>query len=440
MIRSRRYFRLSYLFISADILLLLLPCVTGDIAFFFAGIFLGSLLILLYTYAAFSIRYVRINRSHNESAVEGEEFYIDTAVANFSYIPVFYLEIHDTCLPARTMSADAVLPVTLLPRSVYEYTGCVYITKKMGIYVLGPAVLTVTDPLGIFSVSRNVDHITHLTVYPAIDIPKRLSLMEYPFLKSVGEEIVSLSGHSSDFRGIREFRKGDSRKTVHWRSTARHRRLMAKEFEENSVTEISIFIDCRRIALRGTGNLTTLALALNTGASVAAAASMKSHRFAVSYIGFRDDRRMPVNAGIHHLHLVLHSMVSVSKPGKYSDYCIEVRDKLASLKTGSTAVCIVSQTSVDPAELINLVSLCMKRRIKPVIILIDDRTFIKVYPEQMEIEHSAVDVTSLKRSLEIEGASVYVLAKRDIPSQKLHTEPDMRVTADRFPAKKAAEA
>ena len=436
----RRYFRLSYLFISFDILLLLVPLFNGEITFFFAGVFLGILLILLYVYARVSIVYVRVHRSHSNSAVEGEEFFIDTAVANFSYLPIFYLQIQDTCLPSRTLVTTRTLPVTLLPRSVYEYTGYVYITKKMGTYTLGPVTVAVTDPLGIFSVRRDIDYITDLIVYPSLNIPERLSLMEYPYLKKVGEEIISIAGYSADFRGPREYRKEDPKKTIHWRATAKYRKLMVKEFEENAVADVGIFIDYRRISLRGTGNLTTLAMALNTGASIAAAASKKYHRFGVSFIGFRNEDDMLFNTGVSHLHLILHSMVSLTKLGKFSDYCSESREKLSRLKRNSTAVFIVSQTTVNPEAFIDLVASCRIRRIKSIVILINDRTFIKVYPEQMEFERSAVPFKSFEKVLEAEGASVFILSKRDIPAEKIDASADIYKQTVNIQARRQQEA
>jgi len=423
--QGRNRFRLSYLFISCDIILLIIPWVTGDIPYFFAGVFLGTLLLFLYVYAVVSIRYIRIHRSHNSSAVEGEAFYIDTAVANFSYLPVFSLQIDDACLPARTMTIRNILPVTLLPRSVYEYTGCVYITKKMGTYRLGPAEISLTDPLGIFTVHKSLDHITGLVVYPTLNIPERLRLMKYPFLKKIGEEIVPIAGYSADFRGPREYRKGDAKKTVHWRATAKHRNLMVKEFDENGIAEVGIFVDYRRISLRGTGNLTTLALALNTGAAIAEAAVRTYHRFGVSFIGFRNMNDLQFNTGINHLHMVLRSMVSLSRPGRYSSYCREAEKKLALLRPNSTVVFIAVQTTLEAEAFISLAASCRLRRIKPIIVLINDRTFIKVYPEQTDIEKKAAVLQPLKTILETEGASVFILSKKDIPAEVIDAAADV---------------
>jgi uncharacterized protein (DUF58 family) len=338
------------------------------------------------------------------------------------------------------MVTRRTLPVTLLPRSVYEYTGYVHITKKMGTYTLGPVTITITDPLGIFSVSKDIDHVTDLVVYPSLNIPERLSLMEYPYLKKVGEEIVSIAGYSADFRGPREYRREDPKKTIHWRATAKYRKLIVKEFEENAIAEVGIFIDYRRISLRGTGNLTTLAMALNTGASIAAAASKKFHRFGLSFIGFKNKDDMLFNTGVNHLHLILHAMVSLSKLGKFSDYCSEAREKLNILKRNSTAVFIVSQTTVNPEAFIELIASCRNRRIKPVVILINDRTFIKVYPEQMELEKSAVPFKSIKKVLETEGASVFILSKRDIPAEKIDASADIYKRTVNMLSRKQKEA
>ena len=48
---------------------------------------------------------------------------------------------------------------------------------------------------------------------------------------------------------MREYQPGDSFNRIHWRSTARRRRLMVKEFELDPLGDVWIFLDLARVSL-----------------------------------------------------------------------------------------------------------------------------------------------------------------------------------------------
>ena len=86
------------------------------------------------------------------------------------------------------------------------------------------------------------------------------------------------------------------------------------------------------------------------------------------------------------------------------------------VQRNGTAVFIVNQTPTDPAGLLGIVKSCISRLVKPVVVLIHDRTFLKLYPEQLEIERDASEFKETVRMLKQEGASVFILSKKDIPA------------------------
>ena len=53
-------------------------------------------------------------------------------------------------------------------------------------------------------------------------------------------------GQGPDYLGIREYRPGDPMRHVHWALTARHGRLMVREFEEERTRRLAIVIDTER--------------------------------------------------------------------------------------------------------------------------------------------------------------------------------------------------
>jgi uncharacterized protein (DUF58 family) len=420
-------YSLAAVLMGLDVALFTIACVTGSIAVFFAAVFILAFSLLEMVYLALAARGLRVARSHSPAAVEGEEFFVEMAVANFSYLPVFYLEVQDGFAPARSLSINRTIRQSILPRSVYEYTARTFIAGKVGIYQVGPVDLLVTDPFGLFTIRRRILHHTTLTVYPALRIPALLRLLENPLVRRVGEEIIAQAGTAADFRGPRDYRRGDPKRTIHWPATARHGRMIVKEFDETGVTDVAVFVDHRRIALRGTGTQTSLELALHAAASVAGAAARGYHRFAVDFIGHGGGMDGRFGTGIGHLHLVLQAMVSLGRPGMYADYGRGVRTQVAGLRRHATAVFIVCQTPTPMAEMEELVALCRVRGVWPFVILIDDRSFLKVYPEQTAFEREAPALAAARAALEAAGARVLTLDKRDVPADRMDAAEEVRL-------------
>jgi len=51
------------------------------------------------------------------------------------------------------------------------------------------------------------------------------------------------AGSGTELFGVREYRPGDSLRRIHWRSSARHGKLVVREFEPPGVQTLGIFVD-----------------------------------------------------------------------------------------------------------------------------------------------------------------------------------------------------
>ena len=57
---------------------------------------------------------------------------------------------------------------------------------------------------------------------------------------------ASRRGEGSEFHQLREFREGDSLRQVDWRATARHGKLISKEYQDERDQNIVLLLDCGR--------------------------------------------------------------------------------------------------------------------------------------------------------------------------------------------------
>lgn len=113
----------------------------------------------------------------------------------------------------------------------------------MGHHVFGPREISVTDPLGIFEFAVIEDEAEPLFVYPRVENLPTMQLGGSRESLDYGVYEVNERGGSTNFMGVREYVPGDQIKQISWRLTAKHGRLLVKEFEKICNTEISILLD-----------------------------------------------------------------------------------------------------------------------------------------------------------------------------------------------------
>src|SRR6266487_551978 len=82
-------------------------------------------------------------------------------------------------------------------------------------------------------------------------LPRVFPLGNLPFVEPIATNARAVHeaprrGQGPDYLGIREYRAGDPMRHVHWALTARHGRLMVREFEEERTRRLAVVVDTER--------------------------------------------------------------------------------------------------------------------------------------------------------------------------------------------------
>ena len=155
-------------------------------------------------------------------------------------------------------------------------------------------------PFALFHKSRRVHEIGEVIVYPAV-LPISLPA---PRARAHGETATNLIGRRGDFFGLREYRDGDDRRAIHWRSTARTGRLLVREYEKESQRRASIFVDNAMPAEPEDEQVDALEKAISTAASLASAYLASGYAVRVVARGLH----IPFAGGEIHLDRVLRGL------------------------------------------------------------------------------------------------------------------------------------
>jgi uncharacterized protein (DUF58 family) len=115
---------------------------------------------------------------------------------------------------------------------------------QRGRYRWEPVQVSTAFPFGLFRREVLLGKDDTLLVFP------RLGRLTQDWIKRRHEAFEGLhrreqrhSRVSGDFYGVREWRHGDSRRWIHWRSTARHGTLVVRQFERHRNRDVALLLD-----------------------------------------------------------------------------------------------------------------------------------------------------------------------------------------------------
>ncbi len=192
---------------------------------------------------AFSLTKISLRRDIGRDAMRNTAVLLPVTVSNKGALTRQALLVREiegfTGLPVFDTVVDPLLPgetrmVQRLP-----------LARKRGRFHLSDLMLIGGDPAGLFRRTRVFKLPDEVVVRPdkirvtwmPIRIKGRIQVS--PSGRGAGS-----SGFGQDFFGVREYRPADGVRFIHWKASAKQRKLMVKEFEEQEIPQVSIVLDC----------------------------------------------------------------------------------------------------------------------------------------------------------------------------------------------------
>ena len=137
-----------------------------------------------------------------------------------------------------------------------------------GHFEVGPMSVRVSDPFGLVELGR-----TFRTTVPLTVTPRTVPLPQIPlggaWTGSGDNRPRAFATGSAEDVTVREYRRGDDLRRVHWRSSARVGELMVRREEQPWQSRATLFLDNRVRAHRGQGIASSLEAAVSATASIA---------------------------------------------------------------------------------------------------------------------------------------------------------------------------
>ena len=203
-----------------------------------------------------AIRGLRIRRTVPRAVTVGHDMRLGYEVRNTkTRLPTLAVEILEAGLPVGAYLSHVAAGGTAAARSVNRFV-------QRGIYPLDQVTLSTSFPFGLFKKERDLRIPGEIVVWPRTDRGVRAPAPGGGRVPMTGASAVGSKGARGEYRSLRDYRPGDDPRDIHWRSSARMRSPVIREYERDGARTRWICLDTRGSAGDGAETAVEVAAAL----------------------------------------------------------------------------------------------------------------------------------------------------------------------------------
>ncbi|MFA5231231.1 MAG: DUF58 domain-containing protein [Candidatus Omnitrophota bacterium] len=349
-----------------------------------------SILIISFSWLVlvYSCKKLYLERRITLKIEEDDTLEISLSIKNKSFLPVFdvILEDHLGCAQGQERQ-KFIKPDLLMPKSAIKLT-YYCLCPIRGKYKIGPLSAYFFDPLGLFYFKRIYPVYSEVYVYP-----RTFKIHNFPSLNRgtspwMGVETSRVSGDDDEFFGVREYKRGDPLKKIHWMASARKNQLIVKEFQRQSFFRATIMFNLEKEDNFGEGKESIEEYTIKIVASIAkyltnlgVSIEVISHAGEVVHI--------PFNKGEEHLEEIL-KFLTVAR----AESRITLLELFATFQRNilEDSSLIVVMTDRNKAFLPAMLSVGVSN-VSLVPVLLKSSSFLKNDFDQQNTQHDSVDIS-----------------------------------------------
>lgn len=222
----------------------------------------------------FNTRGLSVTQKTEAQSVQGDDLLSQLTIRNGSRWPRFLLRLDVTLAGS---SSSIFLPY--IPGRGKQEAGLTLYDLDRGIYSGSEILVSSSAPFGMAKSRRRLPVSSPLVVYPRWE---DLLLDWHAGSKDTGYMTTSAMPtrrSASDYLGVREYRAGDSPRSIHWRTTARTGKLAVIEYARPASTTPVVILDTYTEANTRGGRIGSFESAVSLAASVIQREAARNRRY-----------------------------------------------------------------------------------------------------------------------------------------------------------------
>lgn len=277
------------------------------------AVLLLATLLAGYLLPRYNLRDLAVSREIPEETVEGERIDVVLRLRARGPFARYMLQVCDR-LPFLDQPEYPVLIARLAGAREFRYPiEC----ERRGIHRLGPLSVRSEFPLALLSVEREISNsASTITVLPRPFPLSRLALSGRGGFPTEGHQVGAVSRGQDSFAGIREYRRGDSMRHIHWRASARRDEWIVREYEQVENAELVLVLNTCRTDNVGAGRESSFEYSVRIAASLARFATDNGHK--VGLLRQQQAQQVwlaPDSGETHYRHLLEHLAATEADSG-----------------------------------------------------------------------------------------------------------------------------
>lgn len=216
----------------------------------------------------------------------------------------------------------------------------------------GATQLLLHSPLKIWRRSVFAGEAVTVRVYPNFAAVAKYALLATDNrLSQMGIRKRRRRGEGLEFHQLREYREGDSLRSIDWKATSRHLKLISREYQDERDQQVYFLIDCGRRMLAKDGELSHFDHCLNAVLLMAHVALRQGD--AVGLMTFGGDARfLPPQKGAGSLNLILNAVYDLQPGMQTPDFARAATELMKVLKKRSLVVIVTNMRDEDETEIL----------------------------------------------------------------------------------------
>ncbi len=116
--------------------------------------------------------------------------------------------------------------------------------SRRGRYRVGPFRVSTRFPFGLIRRTVTMGRTDSILIYPRLGrLTRRWQERQYESFEGGRRQRQRYHRAEGEYYGVREWRRGDSRRSIHWRSSARTGRLVVRQFEQPHTRDLALLVD-----------------------------------------------------------------------------------------------------------------------------------------------------------------------------------------------------
>jgi uncharacterized protein (DUF58 family) len=245
--------------------------------------------------------------------------------------------------------------------------------RRRGEPLVGPLTVRVRGPLGLAWSQRELLAPERRRVYPQIRWEGTVGrLLALAHRRQLGRTPLKQHGAGSEPYALREYRPGDPQTKIHWKATARHGRLIARDDTWERGSRLTVLLDCGRAMAAVDAGRSKLDHALAATLALSRVAAGRGDHVRIVAYSDRIERHVRVRPGSRSMARAYESLYDVS--AKLTEPAYDVAaEAVSSFETRrSIVVLLTSLADLAAAELLRESVLALSRRHRPILVNLED--------------------------------------------------------------------